>query len=92
MGNVDLIAFIKWLWAALPPIMWKMWGIIDARFKQVEDDGKDVKEQLSNMKSSIEVLVERSGNQEKSQDTLRGELRDMSVKFDKLYELLMTKK
>lgn len=82
MGNVDLVAFIKWLWAALPPIMWKMWGIIDARFKQVEDDGKDVKQELSNMKASIEVLIERSDNQKQRQD-------DISDKIDKIYEILM---
>lgn len=82
MGNVDLMALIKWLWAVLPPIMYKAWGLIDTRFKQVESDNKDVKSDLNNMKSSIEVLIERSGSQEKRQD-------DMSDKIDKIYDILM---
>lgn len=85
MGSIDLVALIKYMWAALPPVMWKAWGLIDMRFRTVEDDVKEVKEDIHNVEAALKVLVERSENQEKRAD-------DMSLKIDKIYEILMNMK
>lgn len=82
MGSIDLIALVKYAWAAIPPFMWKAWSLIDMRFKDMENDVKEVKKDLGRIETDGKVLVERSITQEKRLDVI-------SEKLDKIYEILL---
>lgn len=64
MGNIDVLALFKYLWAALVPVLIKGWSMIDERFVKTEDRVVEIDKRVSDMSADIKVLVERSENQE----------------------------
>jgi len=66
MGNIDVLALIKYLWAAFIPIIIKGWSMVDKRFEQTEQRVEELHKNDSKTNAKIDVLVERSENQELS--------------------------
>ena len=64
MGNIDVLALIKYLWAAFIPIILKGWSMVDKRFEQTEQRVEELHKNDSKTNAKIDVLVERSENQE----------------------------
>jgi hypothetical protein len=89
MGNIDILALAKYLWATFIPILIKGWSMIDKRFEQTEKRVEELHTNDSRTNSKIDVLVERSENQEESLKRL-----DVSIKRleDLLHSVLLDKK
>jgi len=66
MGNIEISALIKYLWAAFIPVAMKGWAIIDTRFTDTEKRVESLVKDQSEIKTSVRVLIERSENQEKT--------------------------
>lgn len=81
MGNIDILALFKYLWAALVPIFIKGWAMIDKRFEQTENKVIEIDKRVSDMSADVKVLVERSENQQN----------DISEIKDLLMQLLLDK-
>ena len=81
MGNIDILALFKYLWAALVPILIKGWSMIDKRFEQTEHKVIEIDKRVSDMSADVKVLVERSENQQN----------DISEIKDLLMQLLLDK-
>lgn len=64
MGNIDVLALFKYLWAALVPVLIKGWSMIDDRFAKTEGRVEEIDKRVSDMSADVKVLVERSENQE----------------------------
>lgn len=64
MGNIDVLALFKYLWAALVPVLIKGWSMIDDRFTKTEGRVEEIDKRVSDMSADVKVLVERSENQE----------------------------
>lgn len=64
MGNIDILALFKYLWAAMVPILIKGWTMIDERFEKTENRVAEIDKRVSDMSADVKVLVERSENQE----------------------------
>ena len=64
MGSIDILALIKYLWAAFIPVVIKGWSMIDNRFEQTESKVTAIDKRVSDMSSDVKVLVERSENQQ----------------------------
>lgn len=62
MGNIDVLALFKYLWAALVPVLIKGWSMIDDRFVKTEDRVVEIDKRVSDMSADIKVLVESSEN------------------------------
>ena len=62
MGNIDVLALFKYLWAALVPVLIKGWSMIDERFVKTEDRVVEIDKRVSDMSADIKVLVESSEN------------------------------
>ena len=62
MGNIDVLALFKYLWAALVPVLIKGWSMIDERFVKTEDRVAEIDRRVSDMSADIKVLVESSEN------------------------------
>lgn len=81
MGNIDILALFKYLWAALIPVIIKGWSMVDKRFEQTEKRVEELHRDQSKTNAKIDVLVERSENQESS-------LRDVNESIHRLEDLL----
>jgi predicted nucleic acid-binding Zn-ribbon protein len=81
VGNIDILALFKYLWAALVPILIKGWSMIDKRFEQTEHKVIEIDKRVSDMSADVKVLVERSENQQN----------DISEIKDLLMQLLLDK-
>ena len=64
MGNIDVLALFKYLWAAFIPVIMKGWSMVDKRFEQTESKVVEIDKRVSDMSSDVKVLVERSENQQ----------------------------
>lgn len=64
MGNIDVLALFKYLWAAFIPVIMKGWAMVDKRFEQTESKVVEIDKRVSDMSSDVKVLVERSENQQ----------------------------
>ena len=62
MGNIDVLALFKYLWAALVPVLIKGWRMIDERFVKTENRVAEIDRRVSDMSADIKVLVESSEN------------------------------
>lgn len=62
MGNIDVLALFKYLWAALVPVLIKGWSMIDERFVKTENRVAEIDRRVSDMSADIKVLVESSEN------------------------------
>ena len=62
MGNIDVLALFKYLWAALVPVLIKGWSMIDDRFVKTEDRVVEIDKRGSDMSADIKVFVESSEN------------------------------
>lgn len=82
MGNLDLLAAIKWAWMTFPAIFWRIYTVIDGRFEKTEKNIEKINDDLALFKSDIEVLKERS---EKTGEDVK-EIKDL------LMQLLMKDK
>lgn len=84
MGNIDVLALFKYLWAALVPVLIKGWSMIDERFVKTENRVAEIDKRVSDMSADVKVLVERSENQEANikeiKDLLKQLLLDKSDK------------
>jgi hypothetical protein len=82
MGNIELTALFKYLWAAFIPAAMKGWSMTDKRFRDTEEKVEDIVEGQGALKADIKVLVERTENQDKL-------LSKQEVKLDAIYSLLL---
>lgn len=64
MGNIDILALFKYLWAAFIPVIIKGWSMVDKRFEQTETKVVEIDKRVSDMSSDVKVLVERSEHQQ----------------------------
>jgi predicted amidophosphoribosyltransferase len=88
VGNIDILALFKYLWAAMVPILIKGWSMIDRRFEQTEKRVEELHHNDGKTNAKIDVLVERSENQEVSLKRV-----DESIKRleDLLHKVLLDK-
>ncbi|AHK11281.1 hypothetical protein S140_175 [Shewanella sp. phage 1/40] len=77
MGNIDVLALLKYLWAAFIPVVIKGWSMVDKRFEQTEHKVVEIDKRVSDMSSDVKVLVERSENQQKNIE----EIKDLLTKL-----------
>lgn len=89
MGNIDILALAKYLWAACIPILIKGWSVIDNRFEQTEKRVEELHANDSRTNSKIDVLVERSEHQEESLKRLDSSIKRLE---DLLHMVLLDKK
>lgn len=64
VGSIDLLALLKYLWAAFIPIIMKGWQMIDRRMDKTETKVEILDKRVSEMSTDVKVLVERSGHQQ----------------------------
>jgi hypothetical protein len=62
MGNIDVLALFKYLWAALVPVLIKGWSMIDERFVKTEDRVVEIDKRVSDMSADIKVLAASTDN------------------------------
>ena len=82
MGNLELTALFKYLWAAFIPAAIKGWSMTDKRFRDTEEKVEDIVIGQGDLKADIKVLVERTENQAKI-------LSKQEVKIDAIHNLLL---
>lgn len=66
MGNIEITAIFKYLWAALIPVAMKGWTMVDRRFVDTEKKVEGIIKDQAEIKSDVKVLMERSEGQEKT--------------------------
>ena len=62
MGNIDVLALFKYLWAALVPVLIKGWSMIDERFVKTENRVAEIDRRVSDMSADIKVLAASTDN------------------------------
>ena len=80
--NIELTALLKYLWAALIPVIMKGWNIVDNKFKTADNRISSIEDKQAEMNADLKVLIERSENQEKVIDA-------QTDKIDKIYDMLV---
>lgn len=65
MSPTEILALLKYAWATFIPVIYKLWGSINNRFKEIDGQVAVLRKDQSEIKTNVRVLIERLDNQEK---------------------------
>lgn len=76
MANIEIVAFIKYLWAGFIPLAMRWHTMLNEKFTKHENQLEEHQDRLADLNTDVKVLVERTENLQKTID----EIKDLLMK------------
>lgn len=76
MANIEIVGYIKYLWAGFIPIAMRWHSMLNDKFIKHEQQLDEHQDRLADLNADVKVLVERTENLQKTID----EIKDLLMK------------